>query len=94
MGAKIILKNKREYKGEKTADIHIKSKKSFKPINCPIKYNSSAIDEFLIIFLVAAKANGISYFKDLAELNQKESPRLNLGSKNFKYDWNKNKTYK
>ena len=81
MGAKIILKNKKYYKGEKTANIHVKSKKSFKPINCPIKYNSSAIDEFLIIFLVAAKANGISYFKDLAELNQKESPRLNLGSK-------------
>ena len=81
MGANIILKNKRQYKGEKTADIHIKSKKFFKPINSPIKYNSSAIDEFLIIFLVAAKAKGISYFKDLAELNQKESPRLNLGSK-------------
>ena len=81
MGANIILKNKKYYKGEKTANIHVKSKKSFKPINCPIKYNSSAIDEFLIIFLVAAKANGISYFKDLAELNQKESPRLNLGSK-------------
>ena len=38
--------------------------------------NSGAIDEFLIIFLVAAKAKGISYFKNLAELNQKESPRL------------------
>ena len=35
----------------------------------------------MIIFLVAAKAKGISYFRDLAELNQKESPRLNLGSK-------------
>ncbi len=81
MGANIILKNKKNYKGEKTADIHIKSKKSFKPINCPIKYNSSAIDEFLIIFLVAAKAKGVSYFKGLDELNQKESPRLKLGSK-------------
>ena len=40
-----------------------------------------AIDEFLLIFLVAAKANGISYFKNLAELNQKESPRLKWGSK-------------
>ena len=37
--------------------------------------------KFLIIFLVAAKAKGISYFKDLGELNQKESPRLKLGSK-------------
>ena len=81
MGANIILKNKKNYKGEDVADIVISSKKSFKSINCPIKYNTSAIDEFLIIFLVAAKAKGISYFKDLAELNQKESPRLNLGSK-------------
>ena len=30
---------------------------------------------------MAAKANGISYFKDLSELNQKESPRLKWGSK-------------
>ena len=50
-------------------------------IICPVKYNSGAIDEFLIIFLVAARANGISYFKDLAELDQKESPRLKWGSK-------------
>ena len=40
-----------------------------------------AIDEFLLIFLVAAKANGVSYFKNLSELNQKESPRLKWGSK-------------
>jgi len=33
------------------------------------------------IFIAAAKAKGISYFKDISELNQKESPRLNLGSK-------------
>ena len=59
----------------------IKSQKSFKPITCPTKLNSSAIDEFLLIFLVAAKANGISYFKNLSELNQKESPRLIWGSK-------------
>ena len=35
----------------------------------------------MIIFLAAAKANGISYFKNLSELNQKESPRLKWGSK-------------
>ena len=81
MGAKIKLKNIKSYKGERTADIFVKSTKSLKAINCPTKYNSSAIDEFLIIFLIAAKAKGISYFKNLAELNQKESPRLKLGSK-------------
>jgi 3-phosphoshikimate 1-carboxyvinyltransferase len=80
MGAKIFLKNQRNYRGEKIADILIKSSNNLKAINCPSKLNSSAIDEFLVIFLVAAKAKGISYFKDMSELNQKESPRLNWGS--------------
>ena len=81
MGAKIILKNKKVYKGEKISDIFVKSVKSLKAINCPSNLNASAIDEFLIIFLMAAKATGVSYFKNLSELNQKESPRLKLGSK-------------
>tara|TARA_B110001452_G_scaffold61074_1_gene47751 strand:+ start:2886 stop:4214 length:1329 start_codon:yes stop_codon:yes gene_type:complete len=81
MGAKIFLKNQRNYRGEKIANIFIKSSKNLKAINCPSDLNSSAIDEFLIIFLVAARAKGISYFKDLSELNQKESPRLDWGSK-------------
>ena len=50
-------------------------------INCPSKFNSSAIDEFLIIFLVAAKAHGVSKFKDLGEMNKKESKRLDLAVK-------------
>ena len=81
MGVSIIYKNKKFYKGEKVADIKVKSPNLIKSINCPSKLNSSAIDEFLIIFLVAAKANGISYFKNLAELNKKESPRLNWAKK-------------
>ena len=76
MGISIFFKNKKVVKGEKIADIKIKSPKSIKSIDCPSKLNSGTIDEFLILFLVAAKANGVSYFKDLAELNQKESPRL------------------
>ena len=81
MGAKISFKNQKIYKGEKISDIFVKSTNNLRSINCPIKYNSSAIDEFLIIFLVAAKSKGVSYFKNLSELNQKESPRLKLGSK-------------
>ena len=81
MGAKIFLKNKRNYRGEKISDILVHSSNNLKSINCPSELNSSAIDEFLIIFLAAAKAKGISYFKDISELNQKESPRLNWGSK-------------
>ena len=81
MGSKISLKNQRNYKGEKVSNILIESSKNLKAINCPSKLNSSAIDEFLVIFLVAAKAKGVSYFKDISELNQKESPRLKWGSK-------------
>ena len=81
MGVKIILNNHKIYKGEKIADIKIIGPKSLKPINCPTRLNTGAIDEFLLIFLVAAKANGISYFKGLGELNHKESPRLKWGEK-------------
>ena len=81
MGAKIFLKKQRNYRGEKIADILIKSSNNLKGLNCPTELNSSSIDEFLVIFLAAAKAKGISYFKNISELNQKESPRLNWGSK-------------
>jgi 3-phosphoshikimate 1-carboxyvinyltransferase len=81
MGVNIQFKNKKNYKGEPIADISISSSKKLKAINCPPKLNSGAIDEFLIIFLVAAKAKGVSYFKDIGELNQKESPRLKWGAK-------------
>ena len=81
MGVQIKFKNKQRYKGEIIADIFVHSSKKLKAINCPSKLNSGAIDEFLIIFLVAAKANGVSYFKEIGELNQKESPRLKWGSR-------------
>ena len=81
MGVKILLKKIKNYKGEKTADIYIESSDSIKSIKCPSNLNSASIDEFLLIFLVAAKAKGVSYFKNLSELNQKESPRLKWGSK-------------
>ena len=81
MGVKIFLDKIKNYKGERTGDIYVESSDSLKPIKCPSNLNSAAIDEFLLIFLVAAKAKGVSYFKDLSELNQKESPRLKWGSK-------------
>ena len=84
MGVKILLFNKKIYKGEPIADILVKSPKKIKSINCPPKLNSGAIDEFLVIFLIAAKAEGISFFKNLDELNKKESPRLKWGSKILK----------
>ena len=84
MNANISLKNKRFYNGEKIADIIVESRKNLVSINCPKNLNSSAIDEFLVIFLVAAKAKGISIFRNLSELNNKESPRLEIALKFLK----------
>ena len=69
MNAKIILKNKKIYNGERIADIVVKSQNNLKGIKCPKKLNSSAIDEFLIIFL--AVQSQYPSFKDLSELNKK-----------------------
>ena len=84
MGVKISFKNIKTYKGEKKADIQVIYTKNLNAIKCPPKLNSGAIDEFLLIFLVAAKAKGISYFTNLEELNEKESPRLKWGAKILK----------
>ena len=84
MGVKILFLRKKIYKGEAIADVLVKSPTRIKSINCPSRLNSEAIDEFLIIFLIAAKAKGISIFKNLGELNMKESPRLRWGSKILK----------
>ena len=84
MGVKISVLRKKIYKGETVANILVKSPKNLKSVNCPSNLNSGAIDEFLIIFLIAAKAKGISIFKNLDELNKKESPRLKWGSKILK----------
>jgi len=81
MGAKISIRNIKIKYGEKLADIFVRSQSTLKKINCPPNLNSNLIDEFLILFLVAAKANGVSSFSNLGELNKKESPRLKLGSK-------------
>ena len=81
MGADIKYKNIKNYNGELVSDIYVKSTNKIKPIKCPRELVSGAIDEFLIIFLVAAKADGVSYFRGLAELNQKESPRLIWGER-------------
>ena len=82
MNAKIKLKNKKIYNGEEVSDIVIKSSKNLRSINCSTEMNSRSIDELIIIFLVCAKAKGISYFKNIQELRHKESDRLKL-SANF-----------
>ena len=63
MGIKVVLRKIKIYKGEKVANIHVESAKKIKSINCPPNLNSSTIDEFLIIFLLAARAKEILILK-------------------------------
>ena len=84
MGSNIKFLNKRNYKGEEISDIYIKPNRNLKSIKLDSKINSSAIDEFLLIFLVASISKGISIFNNLDELNKKESKRLDWGIKILK----------
>ncbi len=81
MGAKIKIKNIKKKYGEIQANILVKSQPNLKKISCPAALSSNLIDEFLIMFLAAARAKGVSTFSNLGELDKKESPRLKLGSK-------------
>jgi len=80
MKAKIILKNKKNYNGEDIADIFVQSSNKLKSINCPLKMNSRSIDEFLLIFLTCATANGVSKFNKIGELRNKETDRLKFAN--------------
>ena len=80
MKGKITLINKRFYKGEIISDIKVESTYLLKSINCPKRLNTKSIDEFLIIFLLCAKAKGVSKFDDIQELRHKESDRLKIAS--------------
>ena len=82
MGVKIIFKNKKIYKGEKISDIFCKSTNKLKSINLVKNFNnSSMIDEFNSLFIIASLSHGISTFRGLGELNKKESKRLDWGFK-------------
>ena len=84
MRAKIKISNIKNYKGEKVADISVTSSNNLIGIKCPKSLNTKTIDEFLIIFLVCAKAKGISKFVGIKELRQKESDRLRIASRFLK----------
>jgi len=77
MNAKIKLTNTKTKFGERLGDIVVKSS-NLKSVICPASLVPSAIDEFTILMIAAAKAEGITVFSGLSELNKKESPRLNL----------------
>ncbi len=77
MGADLTYLNEREVGGEPVADIHVRHS-ALTGIDVPPDIAPSMIDEFPILFVAAAMANGITRTSGLDELRVKESDRLAL----------------
>ena len=71
MGVKILFKNIKTLK-VKIADLNIKSATSLRAIKCPSNLIVLQLMNFFDIFS-RCKSKGISIFRNLSELNQKES---------------------
>jgi 3-phosphoshikimate 1-carboxyvinyltransferase len=77
MGANIELLNQREVGGEPVADIRIRSAQ-LKGVNIPEHLVPLAIDEFPVIFVAAACAQGETVVTGAEELRVKESDRIQV----------------
>ena len=74
-GAKISFNNKKKNNHEAVGDIVIK-KSIIKPIKANASYYVSSTDEYPILFVIAALTPGISTFKGIGDLANKESNRV------------------
>jgi 3-phosphoshikimate 1-carboxyvinyltransferase len=75
MGADITLSNVKEVGGEPVADIRIRSAK-LKGVDIPENLVPLAIDEFPVLFVAAACAQGRTVLTGAEELRVKESDRI------------------
>ena len=75
MGGHVDYTNLREVGGEPVADLHVKAS-SLKGIEVPEEIAPSMIDEFPVLFVAAALAEGRTVTRGLEELRVKESDRL------------------
>ena len=74
-GAKIKFSNIKKINHEEFGDINVQSSK-LKPITACADYYVSATDEYPILFVVAALTKGVSIFKGITDLANKESNRI------------------
>ena len=75
MGAKIAVTPGRSSGGEPVGELRI-SPAQLNGVDVPAGIVSRAVDEFPVLFVAAAVANGTSRFSGLAELRHKESDRV------------------
>ncbi|MAJ85477.1 MAG: 3-phosphoshikimate 1-carboxyvinyltransferase [Candidatus Pelagibacter sp.] len=74
-GAKIFFRNKKRINGEIVGDLLIKSSK-LKPLNSTVSEFSTMVDEFPILFVIASFIPGVSTFRGIDDLKNKESDRI------------------
>ena len=74
-GAKISFKNISKINNEFRGDIYVKHS-NLKPIKASEKYYVNSTDEYPILFIIAALTKGISSFKGIGDLANKESNRI------------------
>ncbi|MGJ8524847.1 3-phosphoshikimate 1-carboxyvinyltransferase [Halomonadaceae bacterium LMG 33818] len=75
MGANIRIENEHEVGGEPVADLHVRYA-PLKGIDIPEDQVPLAIDEFPVLFIAAANAEGTTRLRGAAELRVKESDRI------------------
>jgi 3-phosphoshikimate 1-carboxyvinyltransferase len=75
MGADLSFENRREEAGEPTADLVARSSE-LKAVDVPADRAPSMIDEYPVLAVAAAAAQGTSRMRGLGELRVKESDRL------------------
>lgn len=84
MGADITLENEGEACGEPVADLVVRGSRTLKGITIPADRAPSMIDEYPVLSMAAACAEGTSRFIGLSELRVKESDRLALVAEGLK----------
>jgi len=77
MGADIAFENERTVGGEPVADLRVKAS-TLRGIEVPAMLVPSMVDEFPILFVACALADGRSILRGLDELRVKESDRITL----------------
>lgn len=76
MGADLIYENPRDEGGEPVADLRARFSPNMQGIEVPPERAASMIDEYPILAVVAANANGKTVMRGVKELRVKESDRI------------------
>ncbi|MBZ0130727.1 MAG: 3-phosphoshikimate 1-carboxyvinyltransferase [Rhodobacteraceae bacterium] len=76
MGADLVFENPREEGGEPVADLRVRFSPTLRGIEVPPERAASMIDEYPILSVVAAFAEGTTIMRGVKELRVKESDRI------------------